>query len=599
VCKCLPAVFALNSTVEEETPNVDNLTGFVSNAQHVSTSDCVNDMNSAAVTETSQNISHQTTPSLILAYREPFSSYNSSSGLPNVTVFEPTVDDESFTDVFQTIVLGSDEESEFRWHCAIGFVLTMFAVFTVTGNVLVMAAVACEPCLQAGVTNYFVVSLAVADLVIGAVVMPFGIVIEVTGGWWPFGADWCDVWHSFDVLASTASILNLSVIALDRYWAITDPIAYPGRMSTARAFVFIGLVWVCSATISFPAIAWWRHSAAVAAATASKPDDGGHSNNSSQNLLYGGIEPILTTTKFYDLASGDLCHFTEDSGYLISSSLISFYGPVSVILFAYYRIYSAAAAQMRSLKRGSKVMTTTDGISLSNGATGVLTLRIHRGGGAATSGTRQNVRTRASSVGFGEPDSSQRMRDLSCRRSTGASDVESSLMRHRDEQPDTPSTFSTPTSRRWNTLTVCRRRLGRVARERKAAKTLGIVMGVFCACWVPFFVTNLLYGVCRHVGCVKNADTLFSVFTWLGYVNSGMNPVIYACSMRDFRRAFGRLICRRSCRRYPTSMAYSSRRLAVYRRSACSVSITQQRHERRTLHDRHADSEYSSTSFIY
>ena len=87
-----------------------------------------------------------------------------------------------------------------------------------------------------------------------------------------------------------------------------------------------------------------------------------------------------------------------------------------------------------------------------------------------------------------------------------------------------------------------RRRLGRVARERKAAKTLGIVMGVFCACWVPFFVTNLLYGACRHVGCVQHADILFRVFTWLGYINSGMNPVIYACSLRDFRRAFARLV---------------------------------------------------------
>jgi len=98
-------------------------------------------------------------------------------------------------------------------------------------------------------------------------VMPFSIVLEATDGWWPFGADWCDVWHSIDVLASTASILNLSVIALDRYWAITDPIAYPRRMSTARAVFFIALVWICSAAISFPAIAWWRHAASRAPAT--------------------------------------------------------------------------------------------------------------------------------------------------------------------------------------------------------------------------------------------------------------------------------------------------------------------------------------------
>ena len=110
-----------------------------------------------------------------------------------------------------------------------------------------------------------------------------------------------------------------------------------------------------------------------------------------------------------------------------------------------------------------------------------------------------------------------------------------------------------------------RRRQGRVARERKAAKTLGIVMGVFCACWVPFFVTNLLYGACRHVGCVQHAEVLFRVFTWLGYINSGMNPVIYACSLRDFRRAFARLVGyqRLRCWRYfcwtePASLGCSS-----------------------------------------
>ncbi len=77
-------------------------------------------------------------------------------------------------------------------------------------------------------------------------------------GRWVFGADWCDAWHSLDVLASTASILNLCVISLDRYWAITNPISYPCKMSDSRASLLILLVWVCSAAISFPAIAWWR-----------------------------------------------------------------------------------------------------------------------------------------------------------------------------------------------------------------------------------------------------------------------------------------------------------------------------------------------------
>ena len=43
-----------------------------------------------------------------------------------------------------------------------------------------------------------------------------------------------------------------------RYWAITDPFNYPLKMSDKRAASLIVIVWVCSGSISFPAIAWWR-----------------------------------------------------------------------------------------------------------------------------------------------------------------------------------------------------------------------------------------------------------------------------------------------------------------------------------------------------
>ena len=407
----------------------------------------------------------------------------------------------------------------------VGVVLAMFAAFTVAGNSLVMAAVAREPCLRNNVTNYFIVSLAVADLVIGAVVMPFSIELEASGGWWPFGADWCDIWHSLDVLASTASILNLSVIALDRYWAITDPITYPTRMSTGRAVVFIALVWLCSAAISFPAIAWWRHSAAP--------------------------------TEF-------TCAFTEDSAYLVLSSIVSFYAPVTVILYAYYRIYAAAAAQLRSIERGSKVMTTATYRGGIVDGREMTTLRIHRGGGVSAS-----VGGRAGALEVGP--SRRTSRQPSLVDEPDCHDV--GLPADRAAAP-----------RRWKTFAVCRQRLSRVSRERKAAKTLGIVMGVFCACWVPFFVTNLLYGLCRHAGCVRHADILFRVFTWLGYINSGMNPVIYACSLRDFRRAFARrLLCCCPAVRLTTryDQPFSSATTRFVRRRATDAQ------------------DYMSTSFVY
>ncbi len=358
-------------------------------------------------------------------------------------------------------------------HPLLGALLTFFALVTVLGNLLVMIAIARERYLRT-VTNYFIVSLSIADIIIGSLVMPFGIIMEMTNQFWYFGSDWCDVWHSLDVLASTASILNLSVISLDRYWAITDPIAYPGKMSTGRAFILIALVWICSAAISFPAILWWRS---------------------------------VST----DRPPPHVCSFTDDPGYLIFSSIVSFYCPMFIIIFAYYKIYQAASAQTRSLKTGSKVMS-------SNGVDGeVMTLRIHRGG--------QN-RYNSETIHYARAANSD-----------SENDSPSHLIRGNSDEEVKPSRMI---SRKWKHFALSRK-LSKIAKEQKAARTLGIVMGVFFICWVPFFVANVLFGLC-HINCVPHAEIIFPIFTWLGYINSGMNPIIYACSMRDFRRAFTKIL---------------------------------------------------------
>ncbi|NWR00602.1 5HT4R protein, partial [Paradoxornis webbianus] len=79
----------------------------------------------------------------------------------------------------------------------------------------------------------------------------------------------------------------------------------------------------------------------------------------------------------------------------------------------------------------------------------------------------------------------------------------------------------------------------RMKTETKAAKTLCIIMGCFCLCWAPFFVTNVVDPFINYTVPGK----LWTAFLWLGYINSGLNPFLYAFLNKAFRRAFLIILC--------------------------------------------------------
>ncbi|KAK6489791.1 trace amine-associated receptor 1-like [Huso huso] len=70
-------------------------------------------------------------------------------------------------------------------------------------------------------------------------------------------------------------------------------------------------------------------------------------------------------------------------------------------------------------------------------------------------------------------------------------------------------------------------------RERKAAKTLGIVMGVFLICWSPFFVCNIMDPFINY----STPPMLVDALVWFGYLNSTFNPLVYAFFYTWFRKA--------------------------------------------------------------
>ncbi|KFP32165.1 5-hydroxytryptamine receptor 2A, partial [Colius striatus] len=84
------------------------------------------------------------------------------------------------------------------------------------GNILVIMAVSLEKKLQ-NATNYFLMSLAIADMLLGFLVMPVSMLTILYGYTWPLPTKLCAVWIYLDVLFSTASIMHLCAISLDRY----------------------------------------------------------------------------------------------------------------------------------------------------------------------------------------------------------------------------------------------------------------------------------------------------------------------------------------------------------------------------------------------
>ncbi|XP_036434703.1 adrenoceptor alpha 1Aa [Colossoma macropomum] len=308
----------------------------------------------------------------------------------------------------------------------LGLVLAIFLVFGVLGNILVILSVACHRNLRT-VTHYFIVNLAVADLLLSSTVLPFSTIFEMLGRW-VFGRTFCDVWAAMDVLCCTASIMSLCVISVDRYIGVSYPLRYPAIVTERRALLALMGVWALSITISVGPLFGWKEPA---------PED------------------------------ESICKITEEPGYAIFSAVGSFYLPLVVILVMYCRVYVVARRETRGLRKGQKT-------EKSDRAEAV-TLRIHRGNTAASEDEALRSRTH----------------------------------------------FAL--------------RLLKFSREKKAAKTLGIVVGCFVLCWLPFF---LVLPIGSIFPAYRPSDTVFKITFWLGYFNSCINPIIYPCSSQEFKKAF-------------------------------------------------------------
>ncbi|XP_034556065.1 trace amine-associated receptor 1-like [Notolabrus celidotus] len=123
--------------------------------------------------------------------------------------------------------------------------LFLLSVVTVCGNLLVIISILYFTQLHSP-TNFLILSLAVADILVGIIVFPLSMAFSLSSCLYHEDL-FCKIRNSFDVTLSTCSILNLCCISIDRYYAVCQPLTYKTKITHRIAVLMILVSWGGSA----------------------------------------------------------------------------------------------------------------------------------------------------------------------------------------------------------------------------------------------------------------------------------------------------------------------------------------------------------------
>ncbi|KAK9963768.1 hypothetical protein ABG768_006932 [Culter alburnus] len=368
-------------------------------------------------------------------------------------------------------------------------VVSIIILLTIVGNVLVIVAVLTSRALRAP-QNLFLVSLACADILVATLVIPFSLANEIMGYWF-FGSTWCAFYLALDVLFCTSSIVHLCAISLDRYWSVTKAVSYNLKRTPKRIKSMIGVVWVISAVISFPPLIMTKH-------------------------------------------NENVCLINDETWYILSSCVVSFFAPGFIMITVYCKIYRVAK------QRSSTVFVAKNGLERQPSQSETCFVR-------KTKFEKESPSSNSSESNQGQEE----LDDIDLEESaTSDSKPKSSRFSKRrrvdgarccPQQRTCRISWVSHQEQSSKQLAVVSKTKVAQMREKRFTFVLAVVMGVFVLCWFPFFFTYSLQAICRE-SCMP-PEALFKLFFWIGYCNSSVNPIIYTIFNRDFRKSFKKIVC--------------------------------------------------------
>ncbi|XP_028650096.1 muscarinic acetylcholine receptor M2a [Erpetoichthys calabaricus] len=443
------------------------------------------------------------------------------------------------------------------------------SLVTVIGNILVMVSIKVNRNLQT-VNNYFLFSLACADLIIGVCSMNLYTVYTVIG-YWPLGPVVCDLWLALDYVVSNASVMNLLIISFDRYFCVTKPLSYPVKRTTKMAGMMIAAAWVLSFILWAPAILFWQ-------------------------FIVGGR--TVPEKECY-------IQFFSNAAVTFGTAIAAFYLPVIIMMVLYWQISRASKSRIKkdhrkpssnqdpispSLVRGQIVKPDNNNVSAEEEEQGS---NLNQNQHLLSQHQNKLQNGKAPSSAEGEcgnksmQNCSQNEEKESSNDSTSLSVVatntkdeemvvdlkETSCVpsqqptRHRakaegskltcikivtkspkgDCCPTNTTIEIVPGAEKQNlvarkivkiTKQPPKKKKNPPSREKKVTRTILAILLAFIVTWTPYNVMVLINTFCSS--CVPN--TVWTIGYWLCYINSTINPACYALCNATFKKTFKHLL---------------------------------------------------------